>query len=589
MLHDQDDAHIRGSPHQPTAVEKSRDPQAAAASTATATATKQPPTTTTGIATATTTSDINRDKTHSCTQRENQQSTFPGMESDEIVPLAGEKQDQNQQTSSSYSPMPSPVRRTSQEQDPVPFQSSPRFDQDQQHIERSGTADVNGPYEQSYQNQNPTCEYSSPSYYDIPPPNQDSDASVMNSSQYYLPYPSYHHGQEYATYPQEYSDPYGCHPSTTADSQRPASTYPMQYTQTHQYHYHPTSASPPFHQPICDTSLKVTPSTLTESTNGSTPSIMLRKASSVAEGLNLSPSQEPQEDDKKLLTATVAENTPIKRILKRAPPTPEDHYDFEPIPLNEIAAIPLLSSSSVASAQYPSPHPYAATVAPHDTSPQATFPQICHQASTPPASALVASHFRAELSASDYVSPPVLRQSTRVTRGQKKQHDLAPSSGRSITISAGAGEGRSWEKRYNELIEFKRIHSHCEVPQNYAENASLGTWVNKQRMEHKSRIEGNSSSLNDTRLERLQLIGFRWAKRKGQASWNEKFNELVAYEAKFGDCHVPTKYKDNTALGRWVSTQRAEYRKYQEGRRTSMNADKIRRLEGIGFAWFMAM
>jgi len=66
-------------------------------------------------------------------------------------------------------------------------------------------------------------------------------------------------------------------------------------------------------------------------------------------------------------------------------------------------------------------------------------------------------------------------------------------------------------------------------------------------------------------------------------------NELVAYEAKFGDCHVPTKYKDNTALGRWVSTQRAEYRKYQDGRKTSMNADKIRRLEGIGFAWFMAM
>jgi len=53
---------------------------------------------------------------------------------------------------------------------------------------------------------------------------------------------------------------------------------------------------------------------------------------------------------------------------------------------------------------------------------------------------------------------------------------------------------------------------------------------------------------------------------------------------------VPTKYKDNTALGRWVSTQRAEYKKYNEGGiKTSMNADKIRRLEAIGFAWFMAL
>ena len=42
-------------------------------------------------------------------------------------------------------------------------------------------------------------------------------------------------------------------------------------------------------------------------------------------------------------------------------------------------------------------------------------------------------------------------------------------------------------------------------------------------MEQKNRIEGKNSSLNDSRLERLQMIGFRWAKRKGQASWNEKF------------------------------------------------------------------
>jgi len=66
--------------------------------------------------------------------------------------------------------------------------------------------------------------------------------------------------------------------------------------------------------------------------------------------------------------------------------------------------------------------------------------------------------------------------------------------------------------------------------------------------------------------------------------------ELLAYKDKYGNCHVPTKYKANTALGRWVSTQRAEYKKYQEGAaKTSMNAEKIRRLESIGFAWFMAL
>ena len=46
-------------------------------------------------------------------------------------------------------------------------------------------------------------------------------------------------------------------------------------------------------------------------------------------------------------------------------------------------------------------------------------------------------------------------------------------------------------------------------------------------MEHKNRIEGKNSSLNDTRLARLEGVGFRWAKRRGQANWDEKFVRLV--------------------------------------------------------------
>lgn len=42
-------------------------------------------------------------------------------------------------------------------------------------------------------------------------------------------------------------------------------------------------------------------------------------------------------------------------------------------------------------------------------------------------------------------------------------------------------------------------------------------------MEQKNRTDGKNSSLNDARLGRLERIGFRWAKRKGQASWDEKF------------------------------------------------------------------
>jgi hypothetical protein len=55
-------------------------------------------------------------------------------------------------------------------------------------------------------------------------------------------------------------------------------------------------------------------------------------------------------------------------------------------------------------------------------------------------------------------------------------------------------------------------------------------------MEQKLRIEGKNSQLNDARLQRLESVGFRWAKRKGsQVYWNEKYEELKAYKKKHGN------------------------------------------------------
>ena len=40
-----------------------------------------------------------------------------------------------------------------------------------------------------------------------------------------------------------------------------------------------------------------------------------------------------------------------------------------------------------------------------------------------------------------------------------------------------------WDVRFKELTAFKLEHGHCNVPQKYPTNKSLGIWVNKQRME----------------------------------------------------------------------------------------------------------
>lgn len=36
--------------------------------------------------------------------------------------------------------------------------------------------------------------------------------------------------------------------------------------------------------------------------------------------------------------------------------------------------------------------------------------------------------------------------------------------------------------------------------------------------------------MTDLRVRLLESIGFPWGKNKGEASWNERFNELVNYK-----------------------------------------------------------
>jgi len=64
---------------------------------------------------------------------------------------------------------------------------------------------------------------------------------------------------------------------------------------------------------------------------------------------------------------------------------------------------------------------------------------------------------------------------------------------------------------------------------------------------------------------------------------------LKEYKDSHGDCKVPTKYKQNRELGRWVSTQRQRYKDYKKGVKMSISQEeferRIRRLEDIGFDW----
>jgi hypothetical protein len=122
----------------------------------------------------------------------------------------------------------------------------------------------------------------------------------------------------------------------------------------------------------------------------------------------------------------------------------------------------------------------------------------------------------------------------------------------------------------------------ANVPQKYPTNRALGIWVNKQRMERKFyEDKDRKSSLTLMKIEALEQMDFVWAKRKGEAAWELRYKELQKYLKENGDCNVPTKLQDNRAFGRWVSTQRSQYKK------NKLSQFKVYKLSLLGFVWTM--
>jgi hypothetical protein len=142
-----------------------------------------------------------------------------------------------------------------------------------------------------------------------------------------------------------------------------------------------------------------------------------------------------------------------------------------------------------------------------------------------------------------------------------------------------------WYERFRQLIAFKKLTGHCCVPQKYNKNRQLGSWVNKMRDLERQRKHGKQNFLNDRMLENLHLVGFVSAKPKGDPLWMLRYNQLKEYHAKVHHANVPTKYAANRALGRWVSTQRLQYRLYMQGQQSSMTRERVGLLEELGFVW----
>lgn len=128
----------------------------------------------------------------------------------------------------------------------------------------------------------------------------------------------------------------------------------------------------------------------------------------------------------------------------------------------------------------------------------------------------------------------------------------------------------TWEERYEELVQFKKINGHCVVPKNYG---SLGSWVRAQR--HSMKKDGY---IAPDRMVLLEKLNFVWDVHEWQ--WNQTYYELLEYKSTHGHTNVPM---SQGALGLWVSNQRAHYSSYRQGKQSHMTQQRAEQLRDIDF------
>ena len=74
-------------------------------------------------------------------------------------------------------------------------------------------------------------------------------------------------------------------------------------------------------------------------------------------------------------------------------------------------------------------------------------------------------------------------------------------------------------------------------------------------------------------------------KTKG-AKWHSRIELLRKYREQNGHCRVPQRYAiDGVQLGLWLRTQRHHYKKYSQGKPTTITQEKINELRAVGVHW----
>lgn len=137
----------------------------------------------------------------------------------------------------------------------------------------------------------------------------------------------------------------------------------------------------------------------------------------------------------------------------------------------------------------------------------------------------------------------------------------------------------SWETKFTRLVKFKKEYGHLYVCNTFTPD--------KQLLHFVMGLRRTRNTMPEKRRKKLDKIGFTWKpgkyvtlllkRKRDHETWVRHFEELKAYKAKYGTCHILQRNKTLPTLARWVSEQRT--RRGIE----RLTPEKLKLLNDIGF------
>ena len=140
-----------------------------------------------------------------------------------------------------------------------------------------------------------------------------------------------------------------------------------------------------------------------------------------------------------------------------------------------------------------------------------------------------------------------------------------------------------WQDKFQELLDFKQLHGHCQVPHGYRPKPTLARWCKRQRYQYKLFLEEKPSTITHERVAALEQIGFVWDSH--MTLWNDRLQDLQDFIAELGHANVPSTYPPNQKLAIWVKCQRRQYKLLQAGQPSNMTHERVEELNELGFVW----